>query len=199
LRKSSRSRRHSRWPPEQEPATRGKRGSRSRLRRAGCGCGLNAWRCGTSACLLTPIAPHVNPAAKAPRLPLSPEKASVDRVVRSYSPTIRHSIGPRRNNTNETPGCSFVTQGANTNENFWWSSVRATPRTRTKRPRVPLANRVAVVSTALPRTHNVAARKTSFGGGFYALRRRFSSRCDGATLEVTRVAPFSQSRYSSAR
>jgi len=96
-------------------------------------------------CLLTPIAPHLNPAAKAPRLPLSPEKASVDLVVRSYSSTIGHSIGPRRNNTNETPGCSLVTQrredernilvfvghvdAANTNETCACSLATATART----------------------------------------------------------------------
>ena len=133
---------HCRCPPAQAPATRGKRGCRSKSRRAGCGCGLNARRCGTAACLLTPIAPHSNPAAKAPHLPLSPEKASVDLVVRWYRSAIGHSIGRRRNNTNETPGCrllrderehernirALVGQGdaANTNETSGGSSVTAT-------------------------------------------------------------------------
>ena len=90
--------------------------------------------CRTSACRLPPTAPHSNPAAKAPHLPLSPEKASVDLVARSYSSTLGHSIGPRCDNTNETPGCSLVTKRRELERKF---GVRrqATPRTRTKRPR----------------------------------------------------------------
>ena len=120
-----------RCPPEQAPATRGKRrkrGCRSRVRGARYGCGWSASRCRTSACLLPPIAPHSNPAAKAPHLPLSPEKASVDLVARSYSSTMGHSIGPRRDNTNETPGCS---QRCRTRVRTFREDARA----RTKRPR----------------------------------------------------------------
>ena len=146
---------------------RGKRGCRSRLRRAGGGCGLNARKCGTSACLLTPIAPHLNPAAKAPRLPLSPEKASVDLVARSYSAAMGHSIGPTRNNTNETPRCPVG---------------HATARTRTRNSGVgrsgdaantneASACRLATATPTNTRRRSVKSEVsaegfTSFGAGF---------------------------------
>ena len=141
MRQRPRCRWHCRCPPAQAPATRGKRGCRPRSRRAGCGCGLNARRCGTAACLLTPIAPHSNPAAKAPHLPLSPEKASVDLVVRWYRSTIGHSIGrsgitrtkhpgvgcyATNVNTNEHPRARRSGDAANTNETSGGSSVTPT-------------------------------------------------------------------------
>ena len=64
--------------------------------------------------LTAPNRSPFKPNRKKSPLPLSPEKASVDLVARSYSSTFGHSIGPRRDNTNETPRCSHVCETPST-------------------------------------------------------------------------------------